>query len=84
MSVFPRLAGRPDLNDDIPGSVPQHVPQLPAPPPTCGFCHRVLNPKEDILYQGMGVLSGLSAAYCGWCGAVLGVGQWTTVIGKRQ
>jgi len=55
-----------------------------SPTPICGFCHHALNLKDDVLYQGMGVLTGLSVAYCGWCGAVLGVGPWTTVIGKKD
>jgi hypothetical protein len=52
--------------------------------PICGFCRHALDLKKDVLYQGMGVLRGLSAAYCGWCGSVLGVGAWTTIIGKKD
>jgi hypothetical protein len=58
------------------------VPATPTPEPNCPSCHHVIDPKRDILYKGMGVLAGLSAAYCGWCGAILSVGPWTTLIGK--
>jgi hypothetical protein len=60
------------------------MPANPAPGPICPICRHPLDLKDDVLYQGMGVLKALSAAYCGWCGSVLGVGQWTTVFGKKQ
>jgi hypothetical protein len=60
------------------------MPSVPAPGPMCPTCRHAIDPKEDILYQGMGVLVGLSTAYCGWCGAVLSVGQWVTVHGKTR
>jgi len=59
------------------------VPANPTPPPMCPYCRRVIDPKSDILYQGLGVASGLSAAYCGWCGGIFSVGQWTTIFGKK-
>jgi len=60
------------------------MPEYPAPGPICPSCRHGLEPKKDILYQGMGIGVGLSVAYCGWCGAVFSVGQWVTVIGKKQ
>ena len=75
---------RPGLAEDLyrlEPSVP--MPALPTPQPTCPHCRHLIDPKSDILYQGMGAVVGLSVAYCGWCGGIFSVGQWTTLIGKK-
>ncbi len=59
------------------------MPAQPHPRPICPYCKHLIDPKVDILYQGMGTLVGLSAAYCGWCGSLFSVGPWTTVYGKK-
>lgn len=59
------------------------MPASPTPSPRCPYCNHIVDPRSDVLYQGLGVLSGLSAAYCGWCGAIFSVSQWTTIFGKR-
>jgi hypothetical protein len=59
------------------------MPANPTPEPVCPNCKHSIDPKVDIMYTGMGVAVGLSAAYCGWCGAILSVGPWTTVFGKK-
>jgi hypothetical protein len=59
------------------------MPASPTPMPNCPHCKHPIDPRSDILYQGMGVVVGLSVAYCGWCGGVFSVGQWTTAVGKK-
>jgi hypothetical protein len=45
-----------------------------SPQPFCPHCKHALDPKNDVLYQGISLGSVYSIIYCGWCGAVLGGG----------